>query len=273
MMHKTKNRAAFTLIELLAAMAVLSIMMLMFANIFSSSGKAWTSGTRRTEQNMNGRAVLEYMGKEIGQAKRDGRDADEIQARARALGDELVADEQQLRDLMDPGMPGRNWNDATAMVITGKAGMQVMGDWAKGEFLGANQTAGKDYGCVVPGAGGYVMGGDVFVFPKLKDADGQKAQAKLANLMFDPKVQIAFNIKKGSIPVRTDANGAGMDVCAQQGIAAVKDASKQLPSTSYLISPDENGALNDVITEYLNTPNETADDFVGKFAAAVKSAG
>jgi prepilin-type N-terminal cleavage/methylation domain-containing protein len=68
MMHKTKNRAAFTLIELLAAMAVLSIMMLMFANIFSSSGKAWTSGTRRTEQNMNGRAVLEYMGKEIGQS-------------------------------------------------------------------------------------------------------------------------------------------------------------------------------------------------------------
>ena len=180
---------------------------------------------------------------------------------------------KHLRDLMDSGMPGRNWNDATALVITGQAGMQVMGDWAKGEFLGAHQIAGKDYGCVVPGAGGYVMGGDVFVFPKLKDADGQKAQAKLANLMFDPKVQIAFNIKKGSIPVRTDANGAGMDVCAQQGIAAVKDASKQLPSTSYLISPDENGALNDVITEYLNTPNETADDFVGKFAAAVKSAG
>jgi len=68
MMHKIKNRAAFTLIELLAAMAVLAIMMLMFANIFSSSGKAWTSGTRRTEQNMNGRAVLEYMGKEIGQS-------------------------------------------------------------------------------------------------------------------------------------------------------------------------------------------------------------
>ncbi len=68
MMHRTNSRAAFTLIELLAAMAVLSIMMLMFANIFSSSGKAWTSGTRRTEQNMNGRAVLEFLGKEIGQS-------------------------------------------------------------------------------------------------------------------------------------------------------------------------------------------------------------
>ena len=44
---------------------------------------------------------------------------------------------KQLGGLMDPGMPGRNWNDATAMVITGKAGFQVMGDWAKGEFLSA----------------------------------------------------------------------------------------------------------------------------------------
>ncbi|THD48405.1 MAG: carbohydrate ABC transporter substrate-binding protein [Bradyrhizobium sp.] len=178
----------------------------------------------------------------------------------------------QLRDLMDPGMPGRNWNDATAMVITGKAGMQVMGDWAKGEFLAANETAGKEYGCVVPGEGGYVMGGDVFVFPKLKDADGTAAQAKLAKLMFDPAVQVAFNMKKGSVPVRTDADSAGMDICAQKGMASLKDPAKQLPSTSYLISPDENGALNDVITQYLNTPAEKADDFIAKFAAAVKSA-
>lgn len=68
MRHKTNRRAAFTLVELLAAMAVLAIMLLMFANIFASSGKAWSSGTRRTEQNMNGRAVLEYMCKEISQS-------------------------------------------------------------------------------------------------------------------------------------------------------------------------------------------------------------
>ena len=179
----------------------------------------------------------------------------------------------KLRDLMDSGMPGRNWNDATAMVITGKAGFQVMGDWAKGEFLAAGQTAGKEYNCIVPGQGGYVMGGDVFVFPLLKDANGQAAQAKLANLMFDPKVQIAFNMKKGSVPVRTDADGAGMDKCAQIGIASLKDPAKQLPSTSYLISPDEGGALDDVITQFLNTPAETTDDFVKKFSAAVKASG
>jgi glucose/mannose transport system substrate-binding protein len=67
-----------------------------------------------------------------------------------------------------PGSPNRNWNDATAMVISGKAGVQIMGDWAKGEFAAANQTAGKDFGCF-PGFGPhspYLVAGDVFVFPK-----------------------------------------------------------------------------------------------------------
>lgn len=62
-----------------------------------------------------------------------------------------------------------------------------------------------------------------------------------------------------------------MDACAQKGVALLKDPKKQLPAASYLISPDENGALNDVITQYLNTPAETPDDFVAKFAAAVKA--
>ena len=181
---------------------------------------------------------------------------------------------KQLRDLMDPGMPGRNWNDATSMVITGKAGMQVMGDWAKGEFASAGQVAGRDFGCVVPGAGGYVLGGDVFVFPKLPGATGETpAQAKLVDIVFSKDIQLAFSQKKGSIPVRTDVDTSSLDVCAQKGAAAVKDVARQLPSTSYLISPDENGALNDVVTQFLNTPSETADDFVGKFAGAVKAAG
>jgi glucose/mannose transport system substrate-binding protein len=180
---------------------------------------------------------------------------------------------KSLRDLMDPGMPGRNWNDATAMVITGKAGFQVMGDWAKGEFLAAGQTPGTEYGCAIVGAdGGYVMGGDVFVFPKTKDANGIAAQAKLETLMLDPATQIAFNIKKGSIPVRTDVDPSTMDKCARTGVALLKEAKNQLPGTSYLISPDEYGALNDVVTQYLNTANESADDFVAKFAAAVKAA-
>ena len=36
-------------------------------------------------------------------------------------------------------------------MIQGKAGMQFMGDWAKGEFTAAGLTPGKDYGCTVLG--------------------------------------------------------------------------------------------------------------------------
>src|SRR5262245_10009599 len=112
----------------------------------------------------------------------------------------------KMKAYVDPGSPGRNWNDSTAMVITGKAGMQFMGDWAKGEFISAGLTPGKEYGCAVVGQG-YMMGGDVFAFAKIADPAQTRAQKVLARVMFAPDTQILFNAKKGSIPVRTDVHG------------------------------------------------------------------
>jgi glucose/mannose transport system substrate-binding protein len=51
---------------------------------------------------------------------------------------------KRIKQYTDEGASGRDWNLATAMVINGKAGMQFMGDWAKGEFTAAGQIAGKD---------------------------------------------------------------------------------------------------------------------------------
>ncbi|MET5020411.1 sugar ABC transporter substrate-binding protein, partial [Burkholderia pseudomallei] len=65
-------------------------------------------------------------------------------------------------------------NLATAMVIIGRAGMQFLGDWAKGEFVAAGKKPGKDYICAaVPGtANAYSFNVDSFVFFQQK---GQKA--------------------------------------------------------------------------------------------------
>ncbi|QND43661.1 carbohydrate ABC transporter substrate-binding protein (plasmid) [Rhizobium leguminosarum bv. viciae] len=49
----------------------------------------------------------------------------------------------KLRGYVDAGAAGRNWNDATAMLITAKVGVQFMGDWAKGEFTVVKQGAGQ----------------------------------------------------------------------------------------------------------------------------------
>jgi glucose/mannose transport system substrate-binding protein len=201
------------------------------------------------------------------------RDGD--QESVRSDGFRKVADLfKQLHGLTDPGSPGRNWNDATAMVLTGKAGMQVIGDWAKGEFTAAGQTAGKEYGCAIVGQGGYLMGGDVFVFPVVDgSASADETQATLAKVMFAPETQIAFNTIKGSVPSRLDVDVSGMDACAQKGAAALKDPARQVPTTDFLISPDLSGALDDVITQFWNNQEMTTDQFVEQFIGAMQAAG
>jgi glucose/mannose transport system substrate-binding protein len=178
---------------------------------------------------------------------------------------------KKLKSYTDAGSPGRNWNDATSMVISGKAGVQIMGDWAKGEFQAANQTAGKEFGCF-PGFGPkspYIIAGDVFVFPKTTDAAQIKAQHLLADTFTAPATQVAFNNKKGSIPIRTDVDAKGMDICAQTGIQIMKDTSRHLPTAEMLISPDLSGVMQDIVTKYWNT-NQSADDAVKALVLAVK---
>jgi len=183
----------------------------------------------------------------------------------------VLASFKKLKNYTDAGAPNRNWNDATSMVISGKAGVQIMGDWAKGEFQAAKQTAGKEFGCF-PGFGPkapYIIAGDVFVFPKTNDAAAIKSQQLLATVMTSPATQVAFNNKKGSIPIRTDVDAKSMDICAQQGIAAMKDVSRQLPNPEMLVAPDIAGALQDVVTKFWNT-NQSVDDAVKAVGAAVK---
>ncbi len=177
----------------------------------------------------------------------------------------------KLRAYVDPGAPGRNWNDATNLVIQGKAGMQIMGDWAKGEFAAAGLTAGKEFGCAILSTeGGYVMGGDVFAFPKLKDPTQQKAQLALAKVLLQPETQIRFAQKKGSIPVRLDLDVSSLDACAQKAVKLLADKNHQVPSQEMLSPPALTGAMEDVISQYWNNPSMTAEAFMAKVADVLK---
>lgn len=161
---------------------------------------------------------------------------------------------KRLQGYVDKGSPGRNWNDATAMLITGKAGVQFMGDWAKGEFALAQQQPGRDYGCIAgfgPNAP-YIIQGDVLVFPKTRNAEALRAQKLLASVVTAPATQVAFSAKKGSIPIRTDVDASKLDLCAQQGVAIMKDKSRHLGNGEVYLSPDQNGALADILTAYWN---------------------
>lgn len=179
---------------------------------------------------------------------------------------------KRLQGYVDKGSPGRNWNDATAMLIAGKAGVQIMGDWAKGEFAMAGQLPGRDYGCIA-GFGAhasYIVQGDVFVFPATRNPKARQAQQLLASVMMAPSTQVAFSMRKGSIPVRTDVDASKMDICAQQGVALMKDKTRQLGNGEIYLNPDQNGALADILTTYWNR-NIPVEKVQREIAAALRS--
>ena len=75
-----------------------------------------------------------------------------------------------------------------------------MGDWAKGEYSAAGQTAGKEFGCVLLGEAGdhgFIMSADTFVFPKNADSSVAEAQKLLATVIFDKETQILFKHQEG----------------------------------------------------------------------------
>jgi glucose/mannose transport system substrate-binding protein len=172
-----------------------------------------------------------------------------------------------LRDMVDPNFPGRDWNLASAMVINGEAAMQIMGDWAKGEFTNAGKMPGDDYACIpVPKAQG---DGFVYLVNSLSlftqtDPDLIKGQEVLASAIMDPAVQIAFNQAKGAIPARTDIDLSEMDTCAQNTSAALaaNDAGKTAVPTfagTHAANAAVVGAATDAVTGFFNSDMTAAD--------------
>jgi glucose/mannose transport system substrate-binding protein len=135
----------------------------------------------------------------------------------------------QIRKLVDKDFSGRDWNVASGMVISGKAGFQIMGDWAKGEFVNAGKVPGKDFACWrFPGTQGTVaFNTDQFVMFKLNDPQKTAAQKKLAADIMDPAFQSSFNVVKGSAPVRSDVPDTAFDACGKKAIRDVAEADKK----------------------------------------------
>ncbi|UHS59225.1 ABC transporter substrate-binding protein [Agrobacterium vaccinii] len=167
----------------------------------------------------------------------------------------------------------QDWNQATNMVITGKAGGQIMGDWAQGEFQLANMKAGTDYTCL-PGLGlneYLTANGDAFYFPLLKDEAKSKAQEVLAEVIVDPKTQLAFNLKKGSLPIRSDVDLGVANDCMKKGLDILAKGNV-LASTDQLISADTQKQKEDLMSEFFANASLTAEAAQKRFADIIASA-
>lgn len=167
----------------------------------------------------------------------------------------------------------QDWNQATNLVISGQAGGQIMGDWAQGEFAVAGQVAGKDYTCL-PGLGMNDIistGGDAFYFPKSDDPEITKAQMVLASTLVSKETQVAFNLKKGSLPIRGDVDLAAANDCMKKGLEILASGNI-LPDPNQTMSPDTSGQIEDLMTEFWASEDMSAEDAQKKFAEIIASA-
>jgi glucose/mannose transport system substrate-binding protein len=181
---------------------------------------------------------------------------------AKALGsattEKVFARMSQLRKLVDKDFSGRDWNVASGMVISGKAGFQIMGDWAKGEFVNAKKVPGTDFLCFrLPGTQGSVsFNSDQFAMFKV-GADKAAAQVKLASAIMEPGFQSAFNVVKGSAPARTDVPDTAFDACGKKAIKDLAEASGKNTlvgsiAHGHAVPASIKNAFYDVITRHFN---------------------
>ncbi len=183
----------------------------------------------------------------------------------------------KLKTYVDADFSGRDWNLASAMVIEGKAGMQFMGDWAKGEFLKAGQKPGTDFVCIrFPGTQGAVtFNSDQFMMFKVGD-ENKAAQLKMASAIEDPAFQSAFNVVKGSAPARTDVPNDAFDDCGKKAMADLAEADKNGKLFGSMAHGHANpaavkNAMYDVITRHFNGDLDSkaaAEELANAVAAA-----
>ncbi|MFS8115478.1 ABC transporter substrate-binding protein [Rhizobium jaguaris] len=183
----------------------------------------------------------------------------------------------KLRSYVDDNFSGRDWNLASGMVIEGKAGLQFMGDWAKGEFLKAKKVPGKDFVCIrYPGTQGSVTyNSDQFAMFKVS-ADKIPAQMQMASSIESPTFQSAFNVVKGSVPARTDVPDTAFDDCGKKAIKDLAEANKNGTLMGSMAHGHANpaavkNAIYDVVTREFNG-DLSSDDAVKELVSAVAAA-
>ncbi|MEC7195237.1 MAG: ABC transporter substrate-binding protein [Pseudomonadota bacterium] len=169
-----------------------------------------------------------------------------------------------LRGYVDDNFSGRDWNLATAMVMNGEAAFQIMGDWAKGEFLAAGKKPGKDFLCSSTPGEGFLYNVDSFAMFGVKGSDKEAGQMLLAKLIVGKNFQKVFNLNKGSIPARVDVALDDFDQCAHVSAADMNASSTGgtlLPSYAHgmALRGAQAGAITDVVTAHFNSDMSSSD--------------
>ncbi|MEV6342451.1 ABC transporter substrate-binding protein [Actinoplanes sp. NPDC051851] len=161
----------------------------------------------------------------------------------------LVAYGNADRDALD-------WPQAERLLIDGKAGYQVMGDWEAADLTAKGFTGYSWF--TFPGNGAtFQWLADSFTLATgAPNPDGTRCWLRT---VASPEGQRAFNAAKGSIPARTDVSAAGLSLYQQSAMADWKSAT-QVPSCAHgsACSQGWQSAVNQALTAWSAARDDTA---------------
>lgn len=185
---------------------------------------------------------------------------------------------QQLRTYVPQKYAGLKWHQATNLLESGGAAMQLMGDWVKGELSAGNYRPGEDIACLPsPGSAGlFSYNLDSIAMFKQRDPAQLQAQGDLAQLLMTPQFQEEFNRVKGSIPALTNPDMSKFDRCAVRSYQDFLLAEKQdnlLPSMAEGMATPTNmrQAILDVLSNFFNDPKANPEQTALHLERAMRS--
>lgn len=165
---------------------------------------------------------------------------------------------------------GDDWPGATDMVIDGKAAYNVMGDWALAEFDTKEKVYGTDYVTFpTPGTQGtFDFLADSFTLPV--GAKNPAGARDWLMLIGSAEGQKAFNLKKGSIPARTDVPASEFPEY-QQGAMESFNKDKIVPSIAHgaAVNMAWTEGISTAISKYMGDKN--SDTLIKDLVAAAQA--
>jgi glucose/mannose transport system substrate-binding protein len=175
----------------------------------------------------------------------------------------------QMLDMANTDAPTTNWVDAVKKVCMGQAAMLVLPDFVKGEFEAVTGADGKpcdpskiDYVPMQTATeNSFVFVSVTFALPKgAPDGDAAK---EFLETVGSAQGQLGFNLAKGAIPARKDANitSAGYDLISQHTYQDFTSMSEQLvPAYAALTSPTFQAAINTALQAFSDRTNPVYKD-------------
>ncbi len=130
-----------------------------------------------------------------------------------------------LRNYLDPAFATRSWDQATDLVRSGKALLQVQGSWVNGEFNKYGLVPGQDYECFrFPDTQEmFLFNSDQYMLFNDNPSD-QQTRLNFVSMLMDPELQRELNITTGAAPARVDINRTTFNRCGQQAITDMRGA-------------------------------------------------